>query len=510
MKAGAGIALTALCAAVAALPAAMTINSDVAWYMQAVRQWAGGDRLYIDIGDPNLPAIYLLQRMAFEIAALFGEAGQGQGDYFALLGLYALLLLAVSLFARRLLRDLPELERSAKTALVFGFPLIAGLAGLGNFAEREHWMLAALLPHALCVYRLQLGSPAPRSLSLTAALLAAVFALLKPHFLLPYLLLELYLALRLRRLWLPLRRENLIAAAVYLLALGLQALAFPAYFTEILPLVRESYGAYAFGWFLGFGRIDVWLPCALSLAFLILAPRLLPRAAAELAQILLVLALAFALLYLLQQKGWYYQFIPALAYSTLGCCLIAVCLLRARRHLLAAGGALLLPLLLLYVSAHSLTNYWNYRAEVIALARLLEGQEDRSLLHLSTAMTPAIQAAVLSHARWTYSQPQLWRLPAFYQTRFNDGIAPPPRPLDAQSPSEAAFFRDVIAAFTDSPPRVVSIAASESPPALWERDFDFLAYFLQDPDFAAIWQDYEAVETSAGHRFYLRRETPAQ
>lgn len=502
---GAGIALTVLCAAGAALPAAMTINADVAWYTQAVRQWAGGAELYIDIGDPNLPGIYLLHRLAFEIASLGGDLTQGQGDYHALLGLFALLLLSVTLFAQRLLRGVPELPQAAKATLVFGFPVVAVLAGLANFAEREHWMLLAILPHALCLYRLQIGCPAPRGLAVAAAILAAVFALLKPHFLLPYLLLEGYVALRRRSLWLPLRRENLIAAAVYLLALGLQALAFPAYFTEILPLVRETYGAYAFGWFLGFGRIDVWLPCALSLVFLVSAPRLLPRPTAELARILLFLALAFALNYLLQQKGWYYQFVPALAYSVLGGALIAAGLLEARRHMAAAGAALLLPLLLLYVSAHRLADYWSYRSEVLVLAELLEEQDDRSLLHLSTAMAPAIQAAVLSHARWTYSQPQLWRLPVFYQARFNGGAAPPPRPPGAQSSSEATFFQDVVTAFTADPPRVVSVVASDSPPALWERDFDVLAYFLQDPKFAALWQDYEAVRTTARHTYYLRR-----
>ncbi len=507
MRTGAGIALTALCAAAIALPAAMTINADVAWYTQAVRQWAEGAVLYADIGDTNLPAIYLLHRLAFEIATLAGfPGGQGQGDYYALLALFGLLLLGVVLLARRLLRDVPELTLDAKAAVVFGFPVVAALSGLGNFAEREHWMLAALLPHALCLYRLQIGVPAPRRLAIAAALLAGLFALLKPHFLLPYLLLELYLAVRRRDARLPFRPENLIAAALYIGLLGLQALAFPAYFTEVLPLVREAYGAYAFGWFLGFGRVDVWLPCALSLIFLILVPRLLPRPAAELARLLFVAALAFALNYLLQQKGWYYQFVPALAYCVLGGGLIAVCLLRARRHLLAAGLAALLPALLLYVTAQNLANYWNYRGEVVALEELLRSQEERSLLHLSTAMAPAIQSAVLSHAEWVYDQPQLWMLPAFYQARFHGGTAPAPRPPDQQPPSEAAFFQGVIAAFIEGRPQVVSVVSSSRPPALWQRDFDFLSYFQQDPAFAARWRDYEVAARSETHTFYVRRD----
>lgn len=515
MKAAA-IVVTGLCAAGAALGAWLPLNGDVAWYVQAVRQWAGGDRLYVEIGDPNLPGIYLLHRLAYELASLAGPLGEGQRDVILFFALFGLLLLAVTLFAGRLLARVEGLPAAARWTLVLAFPVISSISAIGNFGEREHWFLVAFLPQVLCLYRLQIGQPAGRGAAAAAALLAAAFALLKPHFLIPYLLLELYVALRLRRPLAPLRAENLIAATAYLLAMAALALAFPSYLSEVLPWVRATYGAYSGGWGLGFGRADVYLPCLLAVALLAAAAAARQRPAAELTRILFVAALAFALLYLLQRRGWYYQFLPALAYSVLGGSLLfAVLFSRFRKRMPASGEGLaaglaaaagLLPALLLYLAAVDFSLYHKPRPATVQLTALLRGQQERSLLHLSTAMSPAIQAAVASHTTWVYSQPQLWRLPVHYQRRFNDGAAPPPRPPEEQSASEAAVFREVVASFVEERPKVVTVVASESPPALWGQEFDFLAYFGQDPGFAAAWQDYEPWGDIPGHKVFLRRE----
>jgi hypothetical protein len=521
MKAAGGMALTALCAAGFLLVAQLPMNADVAWYIQATRQWAAGQALYLEIGDVNLPSVYLLNRLAYEIATFFGPLGQGQGEYLALLALFFLLVLGVSAFADRLLRDLPDLSPIVRRTLVFGLPAIATLAALGDFLERDHWMLPALLPHALCLYRLQLGKPAPLRLSTAAAVLAAVAALLKPYFLIPYLLLEAYLALRRRDLYLPLRPENFISGGVYLAGMGAMVLAFPAYFTEVLPLAQDAYRAYAYHWFVGFARSDVFLPCGLSLLLLLLAGRAAPKAAAELARMVFALALAFAASYLAQKKGWYYQFVPALACAVLGGAVLltaALCeelLPRLRRGpaallsgrgllaALAAGLAFLLPLHLAYLTQLDLRTRGTYSADVVTLAEILSEAPDAGYLNLSTAINPAFPAATLAHAHWVYGQSTLWALPVHYQPRYTGGKTVPPRPPAKQSRDERAFFDGVVEAFTTGRPRVVTVYRGVAP--LMRRDFDFLAYFLQDPAFAEAWEDYAPAGRIAQHEVYIRK-----
>lgn len=523
MKLGTVLALTALCAVGVSLAGVLPLNPDVAWYVQATRQWAAGQQLYVEIGDINLPSVYLLHRLAYEIAALGGRLQGGQGDYHALLGLFGLLLLAATLLARHILHPVQSLPAAARATLVFAFPVVAVLAALGNFLQREHWILVALLPHALCLYRLQQGAPPSRGLAMTAAVLAAAIALLKPHFLLPYLLLEAYVALRRRSPRLPFRTENLIAAAIYLAGAGGMALFYPSYFAEILPRAQDAYPAYSHGWFVILARSDVYIPCGLALLLLALAGRLTSRPTAELARLLLILALAFAASYLVQQKGWYYQFVPALAYSVLGSAVLLAAVLseqllpRLRRGLaapftksglafgFAAGLAALLPLHLAYLTQLELRGGWTYGEDVRALVGLLEEDPDGGYLNLSPAIHPAFPAATLAHARWVYDQPSLWELPRHYRPRFNDGKIVPPRPPAKQSAKEHAFFRGVVEAFVTQRPLVVSIVDPEAPPQLWERDFDFLAYFLQDPGFAAAWEDYEPWGRIPNHRVYLRK-----
>jgi len=50
---------TALCALPHLVPP-WTVNHDVAWFVHAAERWLAGDRLYVDLVDPNLPLVTYL------------------------------------------------------------------------------------------------------------------------------------------------------------------------------------------------------------------------------------------------------------------------------------------------------------------------------------------------------------------------------------------------------------------------------------------------------------------
>ena len=272
----------------------------------------------------------------------------------------------------------------------------------------------------------------------------------------------------------------------------------------------------------GLCRHQQQLILLLALLLLLAAGQAASKPAAELARTLFALALAFAVGFLVQQKGWYYQFVPALGAAVLGGTVLCTALLadnllpRLRRGLgavverrgliagVVAGLAFLLPLHLAYLTQLDLRTQSSYDNRVTTLAGLLAEAPEAGYLNLSPELAPAFPAATLAHARWVYEQPQLWGLPVYYQPRFNGGAVVSPRHPSQQSDRERAFYEGVVEAFLRERPRVVTVRVGEPLPLL-RQPFDLLGYFLQDPGFADAWRDYGLWGEIEGHEVYLRK-----
>jgi hypothetical protein len=283
------------------------------------------------------------------------------------------------------------------------------------------------------------------------------------------------------------------------------------------------------------------VPLVLNLACLVIAGRAASKPVAGLVRLLLILALAFLLPYLLQQKGWTYQFVPVLGFSVLGGTVLCAALLqdellpvlkraldnvgrgRFRAALrssfgyifslrgisrgMAAGIAALLPLSLVYFCLLQFVFAWDYGPATQRLTATLRTEEERSLFNLATSMNPAILSVTLARGSWSFTQPHLWALPIHYQARRHDGVVPELRAPDEQSADEAAHFRHVIETFLARRPKFVTVYSKDLPPlALEDRTFDFLAYFRQDRDFAAAWRSYELHSVIGSYALFIRSE----
>jgi hypothetical protein len=294
-------------------------NTDVSWEITLSEKILDGQRLYVDLIELNPPASTFLYLPAVALARALGLAPEIAVDALVLTGALISLVIAGDIVRRYRLLDGPQSRVAAALALAALTILPAQ-----TFGEREHIALIAVLPAlALLVARADGVRPLLWH-CLVAGAGAGVTICIKPHFALAIACAAGFCALH-RRSW---RRllvlENWIAAAIAV-AYGISVVVFyPAFLTDVMPLVA-----------------DVYLPVRLSLAQSLLDTPVMLWTAAVLMilalrrgtgfhpvfAVMLTAAAGFAAAYVLQGKGWPYQSYPMLALA-----MIALGLAIARRR----------------------------------------------------------------------------------------------------------------------------------------------------------------------------------
>ena len=297
-----GLVLPVAALLVTALHLMLPSGPDVAWLTTVSERMLAGQQLYADIleSNPPLAALYYLGPVL--LGRLIGVMPEPlivlQTVGFALFGTW----FATRLVRRHGLLNTPELF--APLAFLF-----VG-AGWGmDFAQREHYALIALLPVAVAIgVRLKGGRLSPGEV-LVLALLGALCAATKPYFVVALIVPALYVAIRRRSLWPLFAPELVLSAALFLAYWGWIAIAFPAYFGEVLPGLAAAY--------IPDRRPLVWLflnlPAIGFVAFALAAATLFRRdiVARPLLGALAMAGLGFFIAYMMQAKGYYYQSMPA-------------------------------------------------------------------------------------------------------------------------------------------------------------------------------------------------------
>ncbi len=277
---------------------------DVAWLTTVSERMLAGQQLYADILESNPPLAALFYMGPVLLGRLIGVAPEPlivlQTVGFALFGTW----FAARLVKRHALLATPELF--APLAFLF-----VG-AGWGmDFAQREHYALIALLPVAVAIgVRLQ-GGRLGWGEVLALALLGALCAATKPYFVVVLIVPALYAALRRRSLWPLLAPELVLSAALFLAYWGWIALAFPAYFGEVLPGLAAAYIPDR----RPLALLFLNLPAIGFVAFALAAATLFRRdmLSRPLLGALAMAGVGFFIAYMMQSKGYYYQAMPAFA-----------------------------------------------------------------------------------------------------------------------------------------------------------------------------------------------------
>jgi hypothetical protein len=464
------------------------LPADTVWLLHAGQELLAGKRLYIDVIETNPPMSVLLYLPALVAAKWLGIPVHAAvfAQTLCVAGLSLLL-------CWRLITSTTALPRAMAAHLLGIIALVYLVVINTSFTQREHYALMLLLPYILSQGRLaEADAQRPTAERITIALLAGLATCIKPHFLLVPIATAGTAAL-LRRSWRPIvSLETAVGLSVFSLYAALVLFAFPGFFGDIWPLLRDVY-LRARVPFLEFLLTNppsrLWLALAGVMAFVIVK---LPRKRQAL--VWLAGIVAFTLVFWAQGKGFIYHVYPAS-----GLAIIAIASFVLSGNTRSRSDAILLSLctaVALFSSA--MAQREPFRAPEL-LAELQRSPAGTSLITVTGSMEVSIGLLGQTSLHWAS------RLHLRWITQDSEQI------LAQQGPDQHSTIALVSAIAFDR--RILAEDIIKLPDILvfdrYERDWE--AWARQDPVIArTLDQSYAAAGTFDGglYQLYRRRGPP--
>jgi multisubunit Na+/H+ antiporter MnhC subunit len=320
----AGLATLVLAVLLRAIP----LTHDVVWQLWIARQLLQGAEIYRDIWEVNPP-------LWFWSAMPVVSAGDVMG--LAPSRLLIALICAVAALSAMLVGKLSGLSGTRQTLLMLICLGIMLIMPIYDFGQREQLALICSLPYAALVACRSRGSVVANGLAATVGLMAAYGFALKHYFVLVPVMLEAWLFLRSRNIWRPVRPETVLlalSAIVYAAAVVLLA---PGFLKTVVPMVEVAYNGNIILWDSVLVRPWVCFWMAGSAFFAVYQRR--HPGIDPLTQVLLITAIAFAIGYFAQHKGWAYH---SIATSGALCVALGAYIARTKAVLPAVSGLIVL------------------------------------------------------------------------------------------------------------------------------------------------------------------------
>ena len=299
-------------------------KDDVAWLLYVARKWLAGQRLYDDLVEVNPPLIVWLYAIPAWIAGALSVPPK-----WVAIPSFAAMVLGTAWWTVSLLHGRAAIFARRIPAFAALGSVLLILPGV-EFGQREHLMIAALLPYLAATAIWLSGESLPRRQAILIGIVAGLGCALKPTFALALALPEIVGWLRGRPI---LRAASLSGAAAALLYAAGVAVFCPAYLDRAVPLALALYGG-----------TDTPLPALMVSAEALLVgiavlgviwsasyvrDRKLPpdpqvRLLAALHIVLTCFAVGATLVYFQAGKNWFYHRIPAIVAIVLALMIWAV------------------------------------------------------------------------------------------------------------------------------------------------------------------------------------------
>ena len=480
-------------------------NLDVSWLLMASERLLAGGTFLDDFYEVNWLMAIMVYCPGVWLSHLFGI------DLYVGLVIFVLMLMGGSVVAahKSLHRVLPE------------FPAVTGFLTIAYawilffphhfFGQREHIALALFLPFVIAAAGRVAGRPfETRSAEICISAAAAIGILIKPHFILlpaAIFLVRLFRQRSLRVLCHPDVLTFLVFGSAYIATL---VLIYPGWI-EVAQLALQLYSAYdadpvallrTAGTATGLAVL-VAIACRFST---------LPVAAKSLIFHLALTVVVAAAIYILQRKGWSYQFLPAK--NTLVLLILAFAGLHLARAepsqtwrrpafgLIAAmvvASAGLLPVARdVWRDYHRMVRYHN--APLTQAIRSTRPGE--SLFVFSADVRDGFPMVLLENRGWASRFSALWPIPGIVNQL-----------ATASTPQQRAHLQSLrqdmvektLNDFRRYRPGLVLVPI-ELTERWFEDRFDFLKFYRADPAFDALWRGYRPAGRAGKFELYVRAE----
>jgi hypothetical protein len=460
--------------------ASLVLNPDVSWFYYVAQKLLGGAVLYKDLVEPNAP----FASISMIPAALLGRI-PGLSPFHAIL-IYVTLLGGLSCWMCSRIIDrygLPQVRADGlKLVLFLGIFFLP----VSLFGEREHLFCILAMPYLLT---LPLRGIEPASFTFAGCSIGFVAGLavnLKPPFGLVIIAAEALSLARDRRRSL-FRPEQIGVAASAILSIPIYPLLFPRYASEVVPWVVDLYGAFA-DTPTTLRKAAEWGGAAL-LMFIAWGSDA-NRTMETLRRLMLTVAAAWLVIFVVQDKGWDYQIFGA---SLLVALLAGAALQAPGARAVGRGLAATLGFLLI-VRAGAQFETPDYVESHFPTIRRLILQTPGSFQVLTSAGTPGFPFAVETGHDWASRFGCLMLLPGIVAAEAHGG----------HSRWEAPFRRAVAEDLASFRPPLIFVQTEQLPGL--PRHFDVLAWLLRDPRFAAQWAQYLPDGTADRYFAVFRRQ----
>jgi hypothetical protein len=514
------LAILALTVAGQLLQSHVHLNHDVSYFVHFDRWLLQGRTLGSDLLDGNLPMVWVLFVPPAALAQL--NVLDEQTAVQVVFAAYFLISTALTI---AVLSRLERRDRAASAGWLVAFVLVATFGPGFSFGQREHASVLFAMPYlAAAVLRLQGGTIPRTSIAISIGLLAAVGFALKPYFLAVPALVELMLLARLGWRSLLIRTESLVLGFAVIAYVVTAGLLLQDYLRFTIELSLSTYWAY-----------DIDLNATLARYIHVAKPAMygvfiavVTRTWSPLHTVVLLAGIGYTVCYFVQSKGFVYHAYPVLVCSVtfLGICLGSG-LARAWAGWRETRSSLrfaLIPLVaLLAVSpvrqAHDDVVRWyltyntasgptgQFRQAVINIVNHFAPTRQSYFYAFSTHPFPGFPTASYTMAEWSGRSIVQPFIPAY--ARLDEVVDPAVR----EQVIHAAEYqrRMVVEDFERRPPSIVFAERHRARLGMNGREFDDIAFYLKDPRFQRIWENYEEYSPIGFLRvFVLRAADPPQ
>lgn len=288
------------------------LRSDVSALLHETIKLLAGGRYGKDFFEPNPPMIFYLY---IPPVLLFKY---GMMNLVLALQVYVFLLATLSLYlCYRLVKNIFLPENSLIMAFwLLMLAVVYLILPFGDFGQREHLLVMLTMPYfLLVVYRLTAKSNQQTIFFIMVGVLAAAGFLVKPHYLLPFLLVEGYYIFCKKNGLAWIRAETMVILFLLIGYVGSIFIFYPEYLQVIVPHVARFY-------YVGLGTPlsdlifnSIVIFCCFSFLLKVFFKK---NNTQEIFSTLLLIAMTgFLLGYFIQDTEWYYHIYPVYSLAIL-------------------------------------------------------------------------------------------------------------------------------------------------------------------------------------------------